>query len=316
MLSFIIIGKNEGWKLSLCLEKVFETIRYNKLTNYEVIYVDSQSTDDTLERVKKFEKIKFVSLTGDCNPAIARNVGAEIAKGDVLFFLDGDMELIPESFHLFYSEGSGISYPFMSGNFDNYFYNDNWEYQHKDNGYSMAEDKYTSHVGGLFFILKAYWQMVGGMDNRFRKGQDVDLALMLAKENILLYRKKEILVHHHMIPYLDRRRKWEMLLSGMNMYGRSLLYRKHGFEKNNIKLIVSREYSLIAFLLSIFLSLVLGQVLALLAYVSVIAYRAYKGKGALLDNIAYFVLKDIITIMGVFLFFPKRKYNRSYEILP
>jgi glycosyltransferase involved in cell wall biosynthesis len=80
MISFIIIGRNEGWKLTKCLQSVFETIAYNKLKNAEVIYVDSKSTDDSIERAKAFDKVKVLLITGECNAAIASNIGAKEAN--------------------------------------------------------------------------------------------------------------------------------------------------------------------------------------------------------------------------------------------
>ena len=85
-ISFIIIGRNEGWKLTNCLKSVFNTITYNKLDNYEIIYVDSKSTDNSIESVKQFKNVKIFQLTIDYNAAIARNVGANKSKGQVLFF--------------------------------------------------------------------------------------------------------------------------------------------------------------------------------------------------------------------------------------
>jgi len=51
-LSFIIIGKNEGWKLSLCFDSVNRCIENNSILNYEIIYVDSQSADNSIEIAK------------------------------------------------------------------------------------------------------------------------------------------------------------------------------------------------------------------------------------------------------------------------
>ena len=78
-ISFIVIGRNEGWKLDKCLQSIVDTIEFNQYKNYEIIYVDSNSTDDSIERAKKYDKIKIFKLTCDANPAIARNVGAKEA---------------------------------------------------------------------------------------------------------------------------------------------------------------------------------------------------------------------------------------------
>ena len=104
MISFIVIGRNEGWKLTKCFESIYDTINYNKLINYEIIYVDSASTDDSIDRAKNFNEVKIYIITGKFNAAIARNIGAKEAKGDVFFFIDGDMEILPDFLPLVYNE--------------------------------------------------------------------------------------------------------------------------------------------------------------------------------------------------------------------
>jgi len=126
LISFIIIGRNEGWKLTHCLESIFKSAISNLLSYYEVIYVDSQSTDDSIVRANKFANIRIFLITGKYNAAIGRNIGAKEAKGDFLFFLDGDMELHPE----FIKEALRLhkkDLRFISGQIEEQFYNENWE---------------------------------------------------------------------------------------------------------------------------------------------------------------------------------------------
>ena len=190
MISFIVIGRNEGWKLTKCFESIIKTIAYNHLEHYEIIYVDSISKDDSIERVRDFKNTKIFQLKGDCNAAIARNVGAKESKGDVLFFIDGDMEIIPNQFRYFYTESDGLTYSFVTGNWYNYYYNQNWKFLKKDSVSMKVKDTKESTTGGLFLIERSIWNLVGGMRNEFERSQDIDFALRLAKKNILLLKKK------------------------------------------------------------------------------------------------------------------------------
>src|ERR1035438_5026457 len=83
MISFIVIGRNEGLKLTKCFESIFKTIHANHLNNYEVIYVDSNSTDSSIDTAKNYNINKIFKITGKCNAAIGRNVGATESKGDI-----------------------------------------------------------------------------------------------------------------------------------------------------------------------------------------------------------------------------------------
>ena len=58
---------------------------------YEVILVDDGSSDDTAELARRFEV--QVVVQENRGPATARNVGAKMAKGDVLVFTDSDCTL-------------------------------------------------------------------------------------------------------------------------------------------------------------------------------------------------------------------------------
>ena len=93
MISFIIIGKNEGRKLKNCIQSVLDTLNYHSISKYEIIYVDSNSSDNSVDIASKFEITRIYKLTGDLNAAIGRNLGASKSQGNILFFIDGDMEL-------------------------------------------------------------------------------------------------------------------------------------------------------------------------------------------------------------------------------
>jgi len=58
---------------------------------YEIIIVDDDSTDHTIEIVKRC-KIDNLIQTGPCTVSRARNLGAENANADIIVFLDSDCE--------------------------------------------------------------------------------------------------------------------------------------------------------------------------------------------------------------------------------
>jgi len=312
MISFIIIGRNEGWKLTKCIESVVNTIIENKLTNYEIIYVDSKSADDSIERAQRFAQVKIFQLTGDYNAAIARNLGADKSSGDILFFIDGDMELIPESLSNFYTEESSLTYPFLSGNWNNFYYNQKDEFLRKDNGLGLKENLKTSTVGGLFLIKKDLWYSINGMRNDFKRSQDIDFALRLAKEGTLLLRKKDFLVYHHMISYFDKKRKWKLLLMGADLYGRSYLYRKNLLNKYCWKRIVRNDYSVMILTLSVILSVLINSFLPLIVYLLILIPKTLSKRRNYLSNYLYFLLRDIFVLLGSFLFWPKKFKNINY----
>lgn len=89
-ISFIIIGKNEGINLDKCIKSI-NSLKYH---NYEIIYIDSNSTDNTEEVLKKYNYVNSYRIKSNIyTAALARDCGVEKSNGNYLFFLDGDMEI-------------------------------------------------------------------------------------------------------------------------------------------------------------------------------------------------------------------------------
>ncbi len=87
-LSIIIPTYNEEKDILDCLN----SLASQSYKNFEIIIVDDGSTDKTLEIVKNFPKKKVRILKQKhCGPGLARNLGAEKSKGEILIFIDADM---------------------------------------------------------------------------------------------------------------------------------------------------------------------------------------------------------------------------------
>ena len=57
----------------------------------EIIVVSDGSTDRTVEIARGFEGVTTIALRENCGKGYAMRVGVDYARGDVLFFVDGDM---------------------------------------------------------------------------------------------------------------------------------------------------------------------------------------------------------------------------------
>ncbi len=81
---------------SSTIDKCLSSISDQTMKNCEVILVDDSSDDDTVEKAKKYPA-KIIELNNCVRPSKARNLGAKIATGDILVFLDADILLQPDS---------------------------------------------------------------------------------------------------------------------------------------------------------------------------------------------------------------------------
>ncbi len=85
--SVIIVNYNGKPLLEKCLESLFK-INYD---NFEVIIVDNNSTDNTIEFVTKdYPSIIIIKLDSNKGFAEPNNIAAKIAKGNFLLFLNND----------------------------------------------------------------------------------------------------------------------------------------------------------------------------------------------------------------------------------
>lgn len=320
MISFIIVGRNEGWKLSKCLQSVHDTIAYNQIEKHEVIYVDSQSSDDSVIRAKAFEDVKVILLTKDYNSAIARNVGAKEANGDIFYFVDGDMELEPDFLEKVIKDGT-LHHPFVSGQYVNYFYNQEGEFLSKEiyDKSIQTQDRFKVVTGGLFIIERKHWDMVNGMRNKYKRSQDIDLGLRLAQNGIKLLRKKDVMAKHHTISYRDEKRLWEMFFNRSELYGKSLLYRDHIFNKHIYPIVLRSDYTMLAlcFSLLFYFFIYKGGLLFLLIYLLPLSIRSVFAARKKIIRIPvfflYFLLRDFFVMVSFFLFFPKKDFDISHK---
>lgn len=74
------------------LKETIETIKSQTYINWEAIFIDDNSTDNSKEIIKQNlqDNIKLIELSRNFGPAIARNEGLKIAKGRYIAYLDAD----------------------------------------------------------------------------------------------------------------------------------------------------------------------------------------------------------------------------------
>ncbi len=92
--SVVVIGRNEGERLLRCLDSVVNA--HWGQTTYELIYVDSRSTDGSVARARALGATALVVSDAKPNAAKARNLGWQAASGEFILFLDGDTQLHPD----------------------------------------------------------------------------------------------------------------------------------------------------------------------------------------------------------------------------
>ena len=94
-------------------EKVFNKLKENTNTEYELIRVDDGSKDKTLELLEEYSKkdkrVRFISFSRNFGKEAAMIAGLEYSKGDFVTLMDADLQdppsLLPEMYNYIVKEG-------------------------------------------------------------------------------------------------------------------------------------------------------------------------------------------------------------------
>ncbi len=330
MISFIVIGRNEGFKLDICFSSIFKAIKQNSLLFYEIIYVDSKSTDRSILIAKSYTGIKVYQITGEYNAAIARNIGAEESIGDILFFIDGDMEIESIFLTKVLDDNKELKYDRVSGHLDDVLYDSNWIKKGVvSNTYDTSlpkKEQIVSFNGGIFLIRRKYWESVGGMKTKYKRNQDIDLSARLANKGILLVRIPHIIALHHTIDYRNSNRMWKMLFSG-HLFYTSMAARDHFFNIKKTLHTLRRQYTAIFLLLSASVMVInfYYSIIFYFIYLLAIIFRVSKTTKKVsvqanneilffLENLLFRFVQDIVFWIGLLFFYPTSPKTQYKQI--
>ncbi|MBQ2636722.1 MAG: glycosyltransferase [Methanobrevibacter sp.] len=175
--SIIIPTYNEEEYLPVLLK----SIKKQDFDDYEIIVADANSTDKTREIAEEYGCI----VVDGGLPAVGRNNGAKVAKGEYLLFLDSDLELTDEYLrnvlYEFQNEHLGIAITQMlpmSNKIEDKLFHD------FANHFMISVEKIKPHGAGCYGIIakKELHDECGGFDESLTFGEDTDYIERLAKK--------------------------------------------------------------------------------------------------------------------------------------
>lgn len=310
MISFIVIGKNEGWKLKLCFDSILNVVQKDEINAYEVVYVDSRSSDDSIALAKTYPNIRVFLVTGECNAGVGRNIGAKEALGNILFFIDGDMELQPNFLkNVLCDNEKRLVYPFISGLHLDMLYDTSWKFRYSQlENHPPCDEIWMITTGGLFMVERKYWEELGGIDTRLRANEDYDFGLRMSERGVKMCRKCQLLVKHHTTPYNLRSTyvTWAKYSS--------VVFRKHW---RNIeywkRLLIPAQYTAFT-LMGCVASLIIGVIfypscwwlLLLVGYLLILLRKAKKQNEVNVIMMIWLIMRrDVVFLTSILCFWPK-----------
>jgi len=195
-LSVIIPVFNGGESFRRCLETVFNS----ELRNFEVIVVDDGSTDSSADVARSFPCSLILSIVNS-GPSVARNIGAANARSGLLFFLDADILIQPESLEIAVSalqSNQQIDALFGSytketipGNLVSRYKNYVHHYTHQNSNADAV-----TFCGGFGAIRRPVFITLGGFDPDRRILEDIELGHRLHLNGHSIRLVKTLLTTH------------------------------------------------------------------------------------------------------------------------
>lgn len=194
-LSVVVVTYNEAERIADCLESVFAACRGR--TSFEVLLVDSNSTDDTVAIASEYD-VAIHRITDDAltTPAAGRYVGTRRARGDSVLFVDGDVVLADGEW-LAVALAALRNEPDLAG-VDGHL-----------NERRADEAASVDFLHGVALYDRAALSDVGGFHPFLAAWEDVDLGFQLTLTGYEL-RRLPTVVGHHPTPdsSLDQLRRW------------------------------------------------------------------------------------------------------------
>lgn len=99
-ISIVIPAYNEGGNVALVHEKIKEVFSGLKNYDFEIIFVNDGSRDDTQQKLedlsKQFEEVKFIEFSRNFGHQPAVKAGMDNAHGNAVISMDGDLQHPPE----------------------------------------------------------------------------------------------------------------------------------------------------------------------------------------------------------------------------
>jgi cellulose synthase/poly-beta-1,6-N-acetylglucosamine synthase-like glycosyltransferase len=197
-ISVIIPAHNSENVLGECLEG----LKSSTYPTHEIIVVNDGSTDDTSKIAEKLG-VNAITLIGHHDANHCRNMGAEVASGDILLFLDSDVIAKPDTLKNVAEAFRDKSIDGIVGLYSARHRHTNVASQYKNlwirYSYLKSDPRIDWIFGAIAAIRKDVFHNVGGFDSRLSAKHgidDLELGKRMTRSEYKILLNKEVEVEH------------------------------------------------------------------------------------------------------------------------
>lgn len=256
-LSVILINKNRSFSLERAIKAVIAQLK----SGDEFIVVDDNSTDGSVDIIKKYEQhmTKFVQIESNGNRSRVRNSGAIYANNEIVVFVDGDVVIGPDNLAIAREIHKDKNIAGINGNvFGNdhdipqfelmgqvkiedflkrldedfsvlYAYDKFFDYRHiHKNALENPKENWKHYFTSFATARKDIFDRIGGFDESIIVwgAEDMELAYRLNQHGDILFDERVVSFHypHHKNQFNNATNNTS------NMYYLLLKYQTHMFE--------------------------------------------------------------------------------------
>ncbi len=213
--SVVIPVYNRPHEIQKCLTSL-EALDY-PADKIEVIVVDDGSRDCTAAMVRRFDA-RLIVQPYNRGQSAARNTGVRVARGEIIAFMDSDCIAKPQWLRDLVPYFQDPRVALVGGFVDAYYRKKRMDrYEQACSALNMGPQTAMGRGENCVFyvptcnmlVRKDVYAQAGGLDDRLRVGEDVDLCWrLMAAGHHLLYIPKGAVAHKHrnsLLPGLLRR---------------------------------------------------------------------------------------------------------------
>ncbi|WP_322379041.1 glycosyltransferase family 2 protein [Clostridium perfringens] len=192
----IIITRNEEKNILECIYSVKTSLNFSKIKDYEIIVVDSNSSDLTLDLIIN-EDVRIIKLVQENNffsAAMGRAIGAKVANKETLLFLDADMRLNIEWFSnslKYLNECDGVIGEIIDVNEENH------EEILRLKRYNIKKVQECSTFGGALMIKKKALIEAGNYNYNIKINEENELYSRLKMKKLKILEIPMVMAKHY-----------------------------------------------------------------------------------------------------------------------